>query len=579
MQSNMSMACEIIRRLRRLASSRAAVEDKWLRSAATMPRVFQPRLDCGGDRAATRVILREGLVSTMIDRRKFLAAASGTLALAGLKARALDHAPLKTALQNHLASDPLRPQYHFLPAANWMNDPNGPIFWNGNYHMFCQYNPNGANWGVMHWAHATSSDMVHWKHLPVALAPTPGGPDSGGCFTGTALVHEGRVHMLYTGVRPAPEDEATIKNGVQSLLETQCMAVAQDVELKSWTKLAKPVIAAPPSGMEVNGFRDPSPWEQGQWWYTVLGTGIAGRGGAVLLYRSRDLHSWEFMHILAQRDQHAPGIFDPVDPWEVWECPDFFPLGDRHVLIYSTLGKSYWQCGKLDSHSMMFHADQSGILDFGAFYAPKSQLDQSGNRILWGWIQETRPLEDYVKAGWAGMMSLPRVLTLTADGHLRFKVAREVEQLRKAPRTLSLDGGEQAIQSGIAAMVLKDCCGEIVLSARRTADPFELTLTGSEKSAPPWLRIKYDPAHRDQAFIDGRSISLSLSDAENLECRMYVDGSVIELLVNGQRAWTKRFYYTGDAQILRMQWHGSTAAIARLAMWQYNPISSNRLTT
>ena len=77
-----------------------------------------------------------------------------------------------------LAADPLRPQFHLLPAKNWMNDPNGPIFWKGTYHMFFQYNPNAAVWGDMHWAHAVSLDMIHWKHLPIALAPTPGWADA-----------------------------------------------------------------------------------------------------------------------------------------------------------------------------------------------------------------------------------------------------------------------------------------------------------------------------------------------------------------------------------------------------------------
>ena len=90
-------------------------------------------------------------------------------------------------LRERLASDPLRPQYHLLPAKNWMNDPNGPIYWKGLYHMFFQYNPGAAVWGDMHWAHAVSPDMIHWRHLPLALAPSPDGPDADGCFTGSAV--------------------------------------------------------------------------------------------------------------------------------------------------------------------------------------------------------------------------------------------------------------------------------------------------------------------------------------------------------------------------------------------------------
>ena len=90
-------------------------------------------------------------------------------------------------MQARLAADPLRPQFHLLPVKSWMNDPNGPILWNGLYHMFYQYNPNAAVWGDMHWNHAVSEDMIHWHHMPIALAPTPGWDDADGCFTGSAV--------------------------------------------------------------------------------------------------------------------------------------------------------------------------------------------------------------------------------------------------------------------------------------------------------------------------------------------------------------------------------------------------------
>src|SRR5580658_4095030 len=178
------------------------------------------------------------------------------LALAGAFPLAATGAP---APASRLAADPHRPQYHLLPAANWMNDPNGPVYWNGQYHMFYQYNPNGAFWGDMHWGHAVSPDMVHWRHLPVALAPTPDGPDAAGCFSGTAVVDGDRVGVLYTGVVSAPENQATIRDGVSSLKETQCLALASGRDLTNWTKVSQPVIATPPAGMDVSGFRDPSP--------------------------------------------------------------------------------------------------------------------------------------------------------------------------------------------------------------------------------------------------------------------------------------------------------------------------------
>jgi beta-fructofuranosidase len=110
------------------------------------------------------------------------------------------------ALCRKLAADPLRPQYHLLPAHNWMNDPNGPIFFRGRYHMFHQYNPQGAIWGNMHWAHAISPDMIHWEQEPIAIAPTPDGPDRAGVFSGSAVLDHEKVIVIYTGVAPPPSD-------------------------------------------------------------------------------------------------------------------------------------------------------------------------------------------------------------------------------------------------------------------------------------------------------------------------------------------------------------------------------------
>ncbi|PYU76942.1 MAG: hypothetical protein DMG49_00505 [Acidobacteria bacterium] len=111
-----------------------------------------------------------------ILRREFVRALGASGACASLPSSLRGSQPQN--LREHLAADPFRPQYHLLPARNWMNDPNGPIHWNGRYHMFFQYNPNAAVWGDMHWAHAVSEDMIRWRHLPIALAPTPGWDDA-----------------------------------------------------------------------------------------------------------------------------------------------------------------------------------------------------------------------------------------------------------------------------------------------------------------------------------------------------------------------------------------------------------------
>ena len=115
---------------------------------------------------------------------------------------------------------------------------------------------------------------------------------------------------------------------------------------------------------------------------------------------------------MAQGKPNGKQGTDPVDSGEMWECPDFFPLDGKHVLIHSTERRTLWQIGTLDTATMLFHAESEGLLDHGAYYAPKSQLDAQGNRILWGWITDTRPQVEYAAAGWSGMMSLPRRLSI-----------------------------------------------------------------------------------------------------------------------------------------------------------------------
>ena len=195
------------------------------------------------------------------SRRSFLktAAASASVAALPRLGRATARFVADDALQAKLAADPLRPQFHLLPAKNWMNDPNGPIFWNGLYHMFFQYNPNAAVWGDMHWNHAVSEDMIHWRHMPIALAPTPGWADGDGCFTGSAVNDNGVATILYTGVKETSFEQATLRDSHHNFRETQCLATSSDPQLRTWNKWKDPVIQ-PPNDPKLTGFRDPFLW-------------------------------------------------------------------------------------------------------------------------------------------------------------------------------------------------------------------------------------------------------------------------------------------------------------------------------
>jgi beta-fructofuranosidase len=494
------------------------------------------------------------------SRRKFLQTSAAAATMAAVPWTLLSQETLPP--ESKLAADPERPQFHLLPARNWMNDPNGPIYFNGHYHMFFQYDPLAPTWGDMSWDHAVSPDMLHWKHLPVALTPTPGTYDSFGVFSGSAIAVGKRVYAVYTGTQHSGPDKATIRDGANNVQESQCLAWSDDPMLIHWTKDPQnPVIPAPPPGLDITGFRDPSAWKQGDWYYLTVGSGIAKVGGCVLLYRSKDLKTWEYLHELTSGEWNGVPTSNPCDDGQMWECPEFFALDGGHALIYSTLGKVFWESGVLDEATMKFTSRKRGLLDLDAFYAPKTQLDAQGRRILWGWIPERRSEAAMREAGWSGMMSLPRVLNLDPDGTLRITILPKTDSLRV--------GTVPASESRTGQLrILRAASGEVLATGTAQQD-FTFTMT---TSAAELMHVSYSAA-KHSFTADGKDIALEPTDEPTLHA--FVDGSVIELILGQRIGYTKRFYYpektAPDVQV--------SLSAGTLNAWKIRPISDNRLTT
>jgi beta-fructofuranosidase len=511
----------------------------------------------------------------LLSRRSFLQL-SGAAILAPSLIRTFPTAldPATAALCRKLASDPLRPQYHLLPTHNWMNDPNGPLFFRGRYHMFHQFNPTGAVWGNMNWAHATSVDMIHWQHEPIALSPTPHGSDRDGVFSGSAILDNGKPTMIYTGVAPPASDaQATLRDGVHTWQETQCLAIAQDDDLRTWKKLAEPVIDTPPAGLAVTGFRDPSVWREDDHWMLTLGSGVRGKGGMVLLYSSPDLRHWTYLHPLIQgaaRDQDA---VNPVDTGDMWECPDFFPLGNKHVLLISTMGKVHWKVGTFANQR--FTPEKEGVVDWGAYYAAKTMLDTNGNRILWGWITETRPDDELIKAGWAGAMSLPRVLTLSAQNELQMEVAAAATQLRGRHNEIHGQQTPAARQKSLDALRIHDLCGELHLELRPKGEEFALRLQ-SEHGADFATISCSNLSDSRQLHVNTVTAPLSGPAGAAVTLHLFLDGSILEVFANATTALTARVYQTLRGS-LRVKLEGNVELVS-LDAWQMTPISKDRLT-
>jgi beta-fructofuranosidase len=435
-----------------------------------------------------------------------------------------------------------------------MNDPNGPIRWRGENHLFYQYGPLPENWGLKYWGHAVSDDLVHWRELPIALAPTPGGPDKDGVWSGCAVDDDGALTLIYTGVEP----------------EVQCIATSRDGI--TFEKFAgNPVIDGPPEGLAVTGFRDPCAWREDDGWYMLVGSGIKEVGGAALLYRSDDLRQWEYLHPLCAGKQEETGV--------MWECPDFFPLGDRHVLLVSPYGQVRYMTGSYTGHR--FTPELQERVDWGTdFYAPKSFLDGRGRRILWGWCWEGRTEEAQRAAGWAGVMSLPRVLTLDAAGQLCQAPAPEVETLRggehmhmyETPLSDLMEVELGAIPGDsleLHAVIDPGNVHTVGLSLRRSPDGQEETrLVFTRETGRLGIdrnKSSLEPA-QNTGFQDG---PLILAPGEPLDLRIFVDRSLLEVFANERTCLTSRIYPTrADSQGISLFAEDGEAMVLSVDAWE-----------
>ncbi len=497
-----------------------------------------------------------------LSRRTFISTAAATVTAARL-GKAQTHALPKPAPSNPaklLAHDPLRPQCHFLPPGNWMNDPNGPIVWRGRTHLFYQVNPHGPDWGDISWGHAVSTDMLHWKHLPLALTPQPGYPDSYGVFSGSCIADGNRCLAFYTAVELAADAKSATLHGDKELREQQSVAVSTDPELRTWTKQPQALIPTPPLP-NIAGFRDPTVWREGAWWYMIVGSGQIDGEGMVLLYQATTPDGpnadWKYLHPLVSAPGNGKHTPDTVDAGTMWECPDFFELDGHHVLLYSTERKVFWMTGTLDRHAWKFAPKQRGLLDTGAYYAPKSMTGTQGERILWGWIPERRPKSDYIPAGWAGAMSFPRILNVDTDGYLRMKLPAVVDTLLTGARQTSTSEQLRAHMPSLTAKV----------SAIMPNEGNGFLVTAGSKEL---LRVRREAA--EHVEINGETILAPLTDG----ITAYVDGSVIEIFFGDRAAHTVRSYpKLIPKDTLTISALGESAVITAQAL---KPISDNRMT-
>ncbi|KAK1436034.1 hypothetical protein QVD17_01809 [Tagetes erecta] len=337
-----------------------------------------------------------------------------------------------------------KPSFHLRPPHNWLNDPNGPVYYKGVYHLFYQYNPYGSVFNkTIVWAHSVSRDLVNWIHLNNALVPTA--PfDINSCWSGsTTIIPGNKPVVLYTGIDNKNQQ-------VQNLATPRNLS---DPFLKEWVKYSGNPLITPPKGVKPDNFRDPTTAWKGRdgIWRVVVG-GLINNLGVAFLYRSKD-----FVHWILHDDPLYFGINTGI-----WECPDFYPVSVnsrlgvensangknlKYVLKASFEAHDYYAIGSYDSAKEKFMPDNKGLsgssldlrYDYGKFYASKSFYDSlKKRRILWGWINESDSSVDDIKKGWAGIQSIPRQVYLSNTGRQLIQwPVKEIEKLRAKHVTYS----------------------------------------------------------------------------------------------------------------------------------------------
>lgn len=433
-----------------------------------------------------------------------------------------------------------RPDFHLSVRTGWMNDPNGFSYYNGNYHMFYQYYPYDSIWGPMHWGHAVSKDLLHWKYLPAALAPDEI-YDRDGCFSGSAIdLPDGRQLLMYTGVL----QERKLNGGVCDI-QTQCLAVGDGVDYEKYEK--NPVLDASdlPEGSSHSDFRDPKMWRKKDGTYCcIVGSRPADGSGQILLFTSQDGFAWSFKKVFVANHNRFG---------KMWECPDFFVLDGKGVLLTSPQdmlpqGFEYHNgngtlclIGEYDEETDTFTEERDQSIDYGIdFYAPQTVLTPDGRRVMIGWMQnwDTCTFRS-PKVSWFGQMTLPRELSIK-DGRLYQWPIRELDFMRKnkveyqditVSGTISLEkinGRRVDIEMSIRPGDTEDLYQKFAI---RFAQNEQYQTALSFRPRESILKIDRKFAGSRRAIIHQRRCQVNSSNGE-LKMRIILDRFSVEVFVN-----------------------------------------------
>ncbi len=468
--------------------------------------------------------------------------------------------------------EPYRPQFHFSPKQNWTNDPNGPVYFEGEYHLFFQYNPFGDQWGHMSWGHAVSPDLLHWKELPVAL------PEENGVmiFTGSTVIDQSNSSGFCRGAKPcmvAIYTGHTPKTNTKPALQTQNLAFSND-RGRTWTKYAKnPVL-----NLNMSDFRDPDVFwsEQGKRWIMAVSLPDEHQ---VRFYGSADLKNWERLSEFGPEGSTTGQ----------WECPNLVqlpvdgnPRNTRWVLkvglnpggIQGGSGEQYF-IGRFDG--TRFVNDNAAAVSLWSDYGKDcycaltfNGLPASRKPVVVGWMSNWQYARNLPTHPWRGQMTAPRELGLT-----------------------TFPDGIRLVQSPIASInALHD--KRIVWNAKGVEIPSQVfTLTaavelGQSKEAGwkllerdgSYTKVGYDAA-RQELFVDrshsgvvefskdfpGRTAAPLPHASGPLQIQILVDRNSVEVFAGGGRAALTNLVFPGPDAFHAEFYSDGTAKPSNVQIW------------
>ncbi len=483
--------------------------------------------------------------------------------LADQQAQLDDHSMLQrfAASRQRLLADIYRPAYHFVSPESKMNDPNGLCFWQGRWHLFYQgYPPEDSR---VHWGHAASEDLIHWRDLPYAIHP---GPEEC-CYSGTTWVEPDRVIAMYHGTKLG-----------------NMVAVSKDPLLLNWEKLTGTAViplSAKQGPPAFHNVFDPCLWKQGDFYYSLSGHGPRKKPDgwrANILFRSRDLIHWECRHEFIEGDRFTL-------PGDDAGCPYFLPIGDRHIMLFfSHMSGGQYLLGDYDVQREKFVVSAHGRFNFGAWgpagvHAPSATPDGQGGIIVIFNMNPGKPTGE-----WDQIMSLPRRLNLVSRDKIAMTPAGDWPCLRQRKiviPTTTLPANREILLEQISgntiemeAVIDPADASVVELKVLRSPDAEEYTRIAFFKGCGMLggSLVSLDTA-RSSTLADVRvrapeTAPFDLSDNEPLHVRIFIDRSIVEVFVNDRQCVAARVYPgRPDSRGISLRAQGQSATLRSCVVW------------